>query len=226
MKFKKDRDGKDQDALGDLGDFIEKHFKKGVSKVSDLFKDNNPDDEVFSYLRTFMDDKSVAAISPSSKFVVKRAVKAMDLRTARVVVEFGAAEGVMTRGILEKLHPQGTLLSIELNDRFYRVLSKMKDSRLKTHCGDVRDVDKILKLYGIGEVDVIVSGIPISFLTGRGRHELLTKVSNLLHPGGRFVVAPQYTTHLIPLLDDYFKSFKTEFEIRNFPPSFIFTAIK
>ena len=43
---------------------------------------------------------------------------------------------------------------------------------------------------------------------------------------GRFVVSPQYTTHLIPMFKDYFRDFETQFELRNFPPSFIFTAVK
>ena len=47
----------------------------------------------------------------------------------------------------------------------------------------------------------------------------------MLEPSGRFI-AYQVTTHLIGLLEDYFRKVKTEFEIRNIPPHFVFTAYK
>ena len=216
----------DKDVLKNLGDFIEEHFKKGMSKVEEIFKDNEgADDKLFSYFKVFIDDKGVAAVTPSSKFLVDRVVKASDPRSAKVVIEFGAAEGVMTRRILEKLPPDGRLLAIELNDKLFDALRKVADPRVILVHGDVRNIPEIAREHGIGQADVIVSGIPFAFLSGRGRHELLTRIEGLLRPGGRFV-AYQITTHLIPMLKDYFKHVKTDFEIRNIPPHFVFTAFK
>ena len=101
----------------------------------------------------------------------------------------------------------------------------MKDPRLTTLQGDVREIDKILKDHGLSGADVIVSGVPFAFFSGRGRHELLTKTSSLLNDGGRFV-AYQVTTHLIPLLKDYFSDVDIQFEVRTIPPHFVFTALK
>lgn len=229
MKTRKNED-KDDSNLGEklenLGDAIEKHFRKGISKVEEIFKDNKAaDDKIFGYFKAFVDDKGVAAVTPSSKFLVDRVLKAMDLRGPRVVVEYGAADGVITRRLLELLSKDSTLIAFELNDKLYEGLRMIKDPRLTTKHGDVRNVDKLLKEMGIDGADVIVSGIPFAFLSGRGRHELLTKTSDLLKPNGRFV-AYQVTTHLIPLLKDYFKHVKIQFEIRNLPPHFVFTAFK
>jgi phospholipid N-methyltransferase len=183
------------------------------------------EDTLFAYFKAFVDDKGVASVTPSSKFLVNRVLKAMDLRASCVVVEYGAAEGVMTRKILDGLPKTSSLIAFELNEKLFAGLGKIEDPRLTTLHGDVRNVDKTLKAMGIGEVDVIVSGIPFAFLGSRGRHELLTKTCDLLKPGGRFV-AYQVTTHLIPLLKDYFKRVDTQFEIRNLPPHFVFTAFK
>lgn len=218
---------KDND-LSKLGDAIEKHFKKGLHKVEEIFKDTQAaDDKMFRYFKAFVDDKGVASVTPSSKYIVERVIKAMDLRGPRVVVEYGAADGVITKRILEKLPRDSKVFAFELNDHLYAGLKKLKDPRLTAIHGDVRLVDKQLERYGVrlGDVDVIVSGIPFAFLSGRGRHELLTKTSELLKPTGRFV-AYQVTTHLIPLLKDYFAHVKTQFEIRNLPPHFVFTAFK
>lgn len=217
-------DGKD--VLKSLGRFIEEHLKKGVGKVEDLFKDSKQsDDTLFSYFKVFMDDKGVASVTPSSKYLVERVLKAMDVRGTKVVVEYGAADGVVTTGILQRLPQDAKLIAIELNDKLFEGLKKIEDPRLIPVNGDVREVVSICGRHGIAHADVIVSGIPFAFLSSRGRHELLKATHDLLKPGGRFV-AYQVTTHLIGLLEEYFRKIRTQFEIRNIPPHFVFTAFK
>jgi phosphatidylethanolamine/phosphatidyl-N-methylethanolamine N-methyltransferase len=216
-----------KDVLKDLGRFIDEHFKKGVDKVEQLFEDSKAsDDKLFSYFKAFIDDKGVASVTPSSKFIVERVVKAMDVRGTKAVVEFGAASGPITKRILDELPADAKLIAIELNDELYaRLCETIKDPRLIPVNGDVRQVKEICHKNGIEHVDVVVSGIPFAFLSGRGRHELLKDVHDLLKPGGRFV-AYQVTTHLIGLLEEYFRKVKTQFEVRNIPPHFVFTAFK
>lgn len=222
-----DRDD-DKDVLKELGAFIEKNAKKIGSKVEEIFEDSkSSDDKLFSYFKVFMDDKGVASVTPSSKFIVERVVKAMDVRNTKYIIEYGAASGPVTRRILEQLPQDGKLLAIELNDRLFEQLKEIKDPRLIPVSGDVRQVKQLAKQHGFpeGEVDAITSGIPFAFLSGRGRHELLRDTHDLLKPGGRFVPY-QVTTHLVGMLDEYFRKVKTQFEIRNIPPHFVFTAFK
>jgi phospholipid N-methyltransferase len=204
-------------------------IKNGLRKVGDIFQNTLTGEEnIFSYFKTFVDDKGVAAVMPSSRYLVNRTLKAMDLKHAHSIIEYGAAEGVMTHKIISQMPKDGKILSIELNDCFYEKLKTLNDDpRLSLFHGDVRKVDEIAKVHGLaaGSVDVIVSGIPFAFLGSEGRDELLTKTAVLLRPGGRFV-AYQITAHLMPILKNYFKSIRTQFEIRNIPPHFIFTAFK
>ena len=179
----------------------------------------------FSYLETFVADAGVAAIHPSSKYLVGRVVRAVEQGRPRVVVEFGAAEGVMTKKLLKDLPQDGLLAAIERNEGFYRELAGMRDARLRTACGDVREMKKILAELGIGKADCFVSGIPFSFLSPAERSALVHEVYSHLPHGGRFV-AYQCTTHLIPLLRKQFQQVKVELELRNMPPHFVFTAIK
>ncbi len=228
MTRKQTKSDDDKKLLKELGDFIEERWKKGVGKIEEIFKDDKEsDDKLFSYFKMFMDDKGVASVTPSSKYLIGRVLKAMNPSSGRkVIVEFGAADGVITKKLLNKITSDSVLVAIELNDELFAKLSQIKDPRLKTYHGDVREFDKIMKEVGVDEApDVIFSGIPFAFLSGRGRHELLLKISERLKPNGRFV-AYQVTTHLIPLLKDYFKRVKSEFEIRNIPPHFVFTAFK
>ncbi|MEK9145888.1 MAG: methyltransferase domain-containing protein [Elusimicrobiota bacterium] len=238
--MKKNRAGIDKDLLDRLEEFYENRLEPGLKKsyreVEKLlereirlkggseFLDYDPDSPL-SYLSIFLKNKRVAAVVPSSKFLVNRVIKAMDLPRARVVVEYGAAEGVITHRILERLGPEGTLLAVELSADFAKVLQGLRDPRLRARQGDVTRIDEILAAEGVRQADVIVSGIPFSMLNSRQRHELLLKTESALRPGGRFV-AYQVTTHLIPLLKEYFRKVETAFEVRNLPPHFVFTAHK
>lgn len=223
MKLKTGRSQSDKDILKDLGDFIEEHFKK----VGRIFKKDEKflDDDFLSYFRAFLDDKGVASVTPSSQFLINRVIKAMDLRRADLVVEYGAAEGVMTRIILKNMPASGRLVAVELNSKLFASLKLIDDPRLTVVQGDVRQIDALIAPAKPGSVDAIVSGIPFAFLKGRERHELMLKTSELLKPGGRFI-AYQVTTHLIGMLEEYFAKVKTQFEIRNLPPHFVFTATK
>lgn len=229
-------DKSDRDVLDNLGDLIEVQWKKGVSKLEELISEAKkdkpgkpkPKDEAkfMGYVKVFLDDRKVASVTPSSKYLVERSVKAMALKDAKVIVEFGAAQGVMTRRILEEMRPDARLIAIEFNKALFDELAAtLKDPRLEAVHGDVREIDKILKARGLSHMDRVVSGVPFAFFSGRGRHELLSKISELLTPGGRFV-AYQVTTHLIPLLKDYFPEVDIQFEVRNLPPHFVFTALK
>ena len=179
----------------------------------------------FNYLKTFIEDAGVAAIHPSSKYLVSRVVRAVEAGRPRVIVEFGAAEGVMTKKILKGLPADGLLAAIERNLGFYKGLSEIKDARLRTACGDVRDMKRMLIEMGITKADCFFSGIPFSFLSPAERSLLVHEVHSHLPHGGRFV-AYQCTTHLIPLLRAQFQQVKVELELRNMPPHFVFTAIK
>ena len=222
----------DRDVLDNLGALIGGQIKKGVSKIEEVLSDAkkgskkaHADSKFMGYVKVFMDDPAVAAVTPSSRFLVDRTVKAMDLAHAKVIVEYGAARGVMTRRILEKMRPDARLIAIEFNTELFEELKDIIDPRFTPVHGDVREIEKILAKHGLRGADVIVSGVPFAFFSGRGRHELLTKTSSLLNDGGRFV-AYQVTTHLIPLLPDYFSKVDTQFEVRNMPPHFVFTALK
>ncbi|MBI2387713.1 MAG: hypothetical protein HYV14_17130 [Elusimicrobia bacterium] len=218
----------DRDVLDNLGALIGGQIKKGMSKLEEVISDGrkeHADSKFMGYVKVFMDDPAVAAVTPSSRFLVDRTVKAMDLAHAKVIVEYGAARGVMTRKILEKMRPDARLLAIEFNADLFKELQDLRDPRMTAIHGDVREIEKILAKHGLSGADVIVSGVPFAFFSGRGRHELLTKTSSLLNPGGRFV-AYQVTTHLIPMLPDYFSKVDTQFEVRNMPPHFVFTALK
>ena len=226
-------DGADRDALDKLGEKIGEQIKKAVSMFDDApsaserakSRDEH-DGEFMGYVKAFWDDRSIGSVTPSSRFLVERMVKSSALADAKTIVEYGPADGVLTRELLKQMRPDARLFAVEFNEKMHAALvDKVKDPRLTAIRGDVRHIDKLLAAEGLKSVDRIASCVPFAFFTGRERHEILTKTSELLNPGGRFV-ALGYTTHLIPMLGDYFGDVDIQFEVRNIPPSFVFTAQK
>lgn len=230
VPHKKKADG---DILDSLGALIGAQIKKGLSLIEEIRSDSKKEprgggdqNQFLGYVKTFLDDRSIGSVTPSSRFLVERMVKSSSLHDARLIVEYGPAEGVITRHLLAKMRPDAKLIAVEYNEGFYASLcERVKDPRFVPVRGDVREIDKILAERGVTKADRVVSGVPFALFSGRERHEILTKTSELLAPGGRFV-AFGYTTHLIPMLKDYFSDVDIQFEVRNLPPSFIFTALK
>lgn len=216
-------------AFGRVDAFIQDQISRGRSGLNGLIRAGADGGRLmkkpFSYIETFIGDAGVAAIHPSSKYLVARVMRAVEQGRPRVVVEFGAAEGVVTKKILKCLPHDGVLIAIERNDNFYKRLLDMRDSRLRTAQGDVRNMKKILGDMGVEKADCFVSGIPFSFFSAEERSALVHEVYSRLAPGGRFV-AYLCTTHLIPLFRRQFQQVKVELEMRNIPPHFVFTGIK
>ncbi len=184
------------------------------------------DNGLFSYLKYFWGDKAIAAITPSSRYLVGRIMRAAAVEGARRVVEYGPGAGVVTHQILRRMSKNGRLLTIEMNPNLFAALSRrMHDPRVALRIGDARQVDRIAREEVFSSVDAVVSGLPFAFLPSSSREELLGKTAALLRPGGRFV-AYQITLHLVPLLKKYFRKTNIEWEVRNIPPHFVMTAYK
>lgn len=176
-----------------------------------------------SYLSALLHDPSVASVVPSSKFVAEKVVEAVSPQTARLVVELGSAEGVITRRLLRALPPEGRLLAVELNPAFGRALRRIRDPRLVALQGDARDLSRHMALLGLPRADAVVAGIPFSLLPAAQRRRLVNAIWNALRPGGRFA-AYQLTPQLLPLLKDRFGPVEVRFELRNLPPLFLLSC--
>lgn len=230
-----------KDILDHLEEFIEtrvqKNLRKGFEEIEGFLRreflerdregarGGKKDAGLFSYMEAFLEDKQVAAVIPSTKFLVERVLKRIEWPAARVLVEYGPAEGVMTRAFLERLPSDGLLVAVETNARFVETLGRLRDPRLQVIHGSVLDIDRLLAPLSLPPADAVASGIPFSFLKPIERHQLLHKTEALLRPGGRFV-AYQVTTHLVPLMKYHFRTVDAQLELRNLPPHFVFTGTK
>ena len=83
-----------------------------------------------SYLSEFLKNKSVGAVSSSSKSLGKYMFGNLDYSNAKVIVELGGGQGVFTHEILKLINPECKLLVFETNEAFCKKLKDtMQDDR-------------------------------------------------------------------------------------------------
>lgn len=181
--------------------------------------------ETLTYLKSFFKDKDVASVTPTSRFCVEHVCKPINFSRDLTIVEYGAGAGVFAEYLTEKMTPNSKLIMFETNERLFNELQKMEDPRLHCHNESVEFVDGVLPKALVGNVDVIISGIPFSFLDTETAKEVLEKSKKVLRPVGQFL-AYQTSGHLEKPLRQVFGNVHTEWEWRNIPPMTVYKAVK
>jgi phospholipid N-methyltransferase len=187
--------------------------------------------EHLSFLTAAMRDKNVGALVPTSYASVRHICRAVDRDRPVVVVEYGPGTGAFTRHLLKRLHPESTLIAIELNYVFARRLRrfaqrrKQKTPRLIVANNDARNVQKILNSQGLTHADYVLSGIPFSFLNETLKRDIIQRTHEALAPGGSFLIY-QYSFHVRPFVSEKFGEVKVGRTFFNIPPLCLMTARK
>ena len=160
---------------------------------------------------------TTGAIVESSSQTREEMTRFVDRNIPQIIVEYGTGTGVVTRTILEKMHPNSELHSFEINQDFLETISKIKDSRLHFHNRSADEVDQVIS--SPESVDLIISTVPITILPEELVDSLTAKGKYLLKNGGHFsqlVFSPIFKKHF----KRYFGNCIIE-PAFNVPPAFI-----
>jgi phosphatidylethanolamine/phosphatidyl-N-methylethanolamine N-methyltransferase len=165
--------------------------------------------------------RQVQSVTPSSRFLRARIVQASRVSSARVVVELGPGTGETTRALLEAMPAHSRLLSIEINELFHSVVSRIDDGRHIAHLGSAEKLEGIIAAYGLDAPDAIVSGIPFSAMGRERGARIVQAVATQLASNGRFV-AYQVRDRVATLCRSCLSSGRRETELLNIPPMRVF----
>ena len=176
-------------------------------------------DPRIQFLRGFLRrPREVGSIIPSSRFLERRVVRAARADRVRLAVELGPGTGGTTRALLRALPPGATLLAIEINAHFGRMLrAEIDDPRLVVHEGSAAEIAAALAAHGLGTPDLIVSGIPFSTMEPDEGLAILRSAHAVLAPRGRFV-AYQVRDRVKTLGRRVFGAASVQMELLNVPP--------
>jgi phospholipid N-methyltransferase len=170
--------------------------------------------------------KTSGSITPSSKYLVQKCLDHVDFKTAKVILEFGVGDGVITQEILEKVNADCQVIAIEINKNLFEYSQKKfaDAENLSLHLASAFNFDEVLKKEGIDKVDYVISSLPLSLFSQEEIDDLFEKVPNHLSDKGAFVQY-QYSIGKYGYLKKIFDKVSVDFTIRNAPPALIFTCM-
>jgi phospholipid N-methyltransferase len=175
-------------------------------------------------LNFFRHPMMLGSIIPSSRFLVNEVLRPIDWERARVIVEYGPGVGTLTEEILRRMRPDAHLIAIETNKAFVRfVRSALPDPRLHLVHDSAAQVEAVLKRLGLPAASYIISGIPLGSMPEPVRADIVSKSRAALEPGGRFLVY-QFTSRVLPQLQETFRYVTWGRETRNLPPAHLFVC--
>lgn len=178
------------------------------------------------FFKTFIKDRDVASIIPTSIRCVKKVCNHIDFKKDFVLVEYGPGDGVFTKFLLDKMSPGSRLILIEANENFAQHLKEtIDDSRVTVHNILAGDVESVISEQDMGNVDYVLSGIPFSFLDKERKRVVLRSTKAILKEGGKFL-AYQTSGHLKKPVMEVFGNYDIEMEMLNIPPYLIYDVIK
>ncbi|MFC4873948.1 class I SAM-dependent methyltransferase [Negadavirga shengliensis] len=166
----------------------------------------------------FTNIKTTGAITFSSKSLVNKMLSFANFRGAKTIVELGGGDGSITKGIIDRMDDDATLLVFEISENFCKNLKKQfRGENVKIICDSAENMDKYLEGRTI---DLILSSLPFSLIPKETRSMIYKKSSQFLKPHG-FFIQICYSYLLRFQFASYFRSIRTAFTLKNFPPAFI-----
>ena len=165
--------------------------------------------------------KTSGTIVRSSPFLISRLLRAIDFERARTVVQLGVGTGCITKALLRRMRPDAALVSLELNEAFIEENSDLTDPRLSLVQGCAGDLPDIARDLGLGELDYIVSSLPLSIMDDDLVQRILVAADDLLADDGMFLQY-QYSLSQRAKLERSFRDVRVGFTLVNIPPAFVY----
>ena len=172
------------------------------------------------FLRKFFyEPDKIGSVTPSSSYLTKKMLADLPWERLKVVVELGAGTGVFTEYIAQHKRADCQVIVIEQD--------KVMLERLERRFPDflfgrqAENLTYILEKYALPQADCIISGLPFALFSPDLRERILSKVKASLKSEGQFI-AFQYSLQMYRSFRKIFTEIKLGWELRNFPPAFVY----
>ncbi len=152
-------------------------------------------------------------------------IKYVDFSHAKVLVELGAGDGVITKHILKAMGPDTQLLCFEVNPSFCKVLNGIKDNRLIVVEDSAENLQAHLDKLGKGQPESIISAIPFVSLPDELSYRIVRGCKSALLPKGNFIQI-HYSLLTKKMYKNVFGNVDVNFVALNIPPAFILVSEK
>lgn len=130
--------------------------------------------------------RTTGTITRSGSALCEAVIEKIDFKTARVIVEFGAGDGVVTKHILNRLHPDGIVFAFEVFEELCAEIEAIGDPRLVVINDSAEKIGEYLKKAGHSETDYIVSALPFANIPPAVGKRIVASSKAHLKQGGVF----------------------------------------
>lgn len=170
----------------------------------------------FSYLQQFVaSPRTIGTLAPSSRWLCQAMLNSVQWNRALSIAELGAADGVLTTGILRRMRVDASLESFEIQPHFVHRLKQLDDPRLQVMPYSAEQMS--------GEYDVIFSCLPLLSIPLKISVRILQQAQQTLRAQDGTLVLFQYSHLSEKLLSRYFY-WKRQRVVRNFPPALVYVC--
>lgn len=168
---------------------------------------------------------TTGTITRSGSSLCEAAIDRIDFSTARTIVELGAGDGVITRHILDRLHPDGKVIAFEVSADLCNDMRAIGDPRLIVAQDSAENIGHWLKEIGADKADHIVSAIPFAALPKDVGLRIVTAAHEHLRKGGCY----NQVHYSLKTKDYYERAFgrvETKRIFRNLPPAWVLYCLR
>ena len=168
-----------------------------------------------SYLRQFIaDPRTTGALLPSSAALCRAMMNQVDWGVSLSIAELGAANGVLTKGILSRMRRDAMLDAYEINPGCVGQLQAIDDRRLNVVAASA---ERLINPY-----DIVFSCLPLLSLPLRISMRILNQIRQQMSAHGLFIQF-QYSPLSETLLSRYFR-WQRIVVMRNLPPALVYVC--
>lgn len=184
-------------------------------------KKSNGSDFWMVFKKFMTQGTAIATPAPSGRFLVREMLRGIDFDTAKVIVELGAGTGPITDILLKKVKPHTRLLIVEIEQDFCdRLRHRFPHAEIVQ--GDAAHLDKLLADRGVGQVDHIVSGLPMPSIPHPVRKAIFESSMKCMGPEGIFRQLTVMPYVYWNFYRHYFEDVSFKFVPVNFPPAGVY----
>lgn len=188
--------------------------------------ESNGDSTLVFAKNFFKNPRMLGSVIPSSRFLINQLLRNVEWDKTRLVVEIGPGVGTISKEVLRRMRPDGTLLALEINDDFVKHLRQhFGDTRLRVQHRSGAEVNQALDEQRLGQADYVIAGIPFSIMSDEDRMAVLRNCHAALRPGGTMLVY-QFSPKVRTDLEKLFSRVHRLFEPRNILPAHVFHCTK
>ena len=107
----------------------------------------------------FTHGRKIASLTPSSRWLSRAMCRDIDVTQPQVILELGAGMGPVTSAVLECMHPDSTLIAVELDPELHAV-AQDRCPGADVVLGSALEIDEILDQRSVDQVDCFLSCLP------------------------------------------------------------------